>query len=143
MDEPQASDEFLEKRATIRLLRYWQSLRFSGIAPSMRELDPKRISVPWEDCFLIAVGDRPENLIFDHIGKRLSASPNEPSELLRHVTGEIGELVEKGAPILRDDRFTFADGRRVLYRSIMVLFTDIARRPRYALGSLNFRVLAA
>src|SRR5271166_3967616 len=65
-------DDASERRATVRLKRYWMSLRRVGIAPpAWRDFDPRLNPVPWEHCFIVTAGSTSGELLFDHIGRSL------------------------------------------------------------------------
>src|ERR1700732_160269 len=128
-DPPRMTDqkEAIDKRATVRLLRYWLSLRRVGVAPFFRDLDPRRNPVPWEQCFLVDAGPTGEDATFDHIGRALWVALDAPvavgavdpglPKFLRHLIADLGGALVTGEPVEKDGCESLANGDTVLYRS--------------------------
>jgi hypothetical protein len=152
---PDIPQDVLERRATIRLLRYWLSLRRFGIVPAMSDFDPHRNPVPWENCFLIATGETPAELAIEHIGTTLwaalelpapvSTRPADLPPLLRELVGDLDRVIDSGEPVERaePDPHRLPSGDMLLYRTILLPFVDHRRRPRYVLGAVTMRLAAA
>src|SRR5262245_42954551 len=86
-DDPRAG---IERRATVRLRRYWASLRRVGTMPLFRDFDPHRNPVPWETCFLARREGGAAAPIFDHIGSALWVALDRPAP----VVGSAARLPE-------------------------------------------------
>jgi hypothetical protein len=147
---PVAVQEGTERRATVRLLRYWLSLRRTGIAPLFRDFDPRRNPVPWENCFLICVDPADRAVTFEHIGRGLrigvppigvvaATAPELPS-FLAELIAERDYVLATGTPAERDGRHILRDGREFLFRSILLPFLDLHQHPCYALGAVTYRI---
>src|SRR5882724_1737611 len=103
--DPQAA---IERRATVRLQRYWMALRRVGIAPAFQDFDPRRNPVPWENCFLARVGQTNDPIAFEHVGPALwiavdHAVPDDPKsaglpDFLAELIGELGAALSTGQP---------------------------------------------
>jgi hypothetical protein len=147
------TEDVLERRATVRLTRYWSSLRNVGPAPSFRDFDPLRNPVPWENCFLVAHDPTAGDPVFDHIGVALW---NEVDHSLPRIEGgrkipfllsgigpDLEEAWNSGQPVEREGSHPVASGGDLLYRSVLLPFVIEKSDRRYVLGATTYRVFAA
>ena len=149
MSKTEGFEDASEKRGTVRLLRYWLALRRFGIAPAMRDFDPRRNPVPWENCFLITLAEPPGEAIFEHIGpalwhalERPPVVPSETAEMpdfLQLHLADFDRVIASGEPAEHGGPYALPSGRSLLFRSILLPFSDMNRRACYALGAVTMR----
>src|ERR1700739_3242385 len=92
--------EAQERRATARFVRYWASLRLSRGVPSLAHFDPRWSPVPWEDCFLAALGLSGE-ATFRPIGARLRLAhrPATSTDFAHPILDQASRLLGASDPV--------------------------------------------
>ena len=143
-------DPALERRRTVRLENYWLSLRWSANGPYFQDFRPERSPVPWPQLFLAHCAGRSDEIAFEHVGDDVAAvfrpvGTNLPErewllDAIRSHYGEIDVTLQNGTPARCAGSLTRMDGATVLYRSLLLPFVDGARKPRYLLGAITYRV---
>ncbi len=137
----------LERRATQRLEHYWLSLRWAERGPFFQDFQPGRNPVPWENCLLATIAENGA-LAFDHVGRTIIAlfgrGPSVAAPTLAEIAaerfGDFREALSSGRPLHREDEVVRADGTGVLYRSVLLPFVDLRRRPTYVLAAVSYRL---
>jgi hypothetical protein len=135
-----------DRRATVRLMYYWLSLRRIGDLPAFADFDPRRNPVRWEICFLMrAVQEAPP--VFEHIGSDIEPqTPGGPSPAHTLLTTALEgmETVRRTTlPYRRDGSLAHPGRQAVRYRSILLPFADLDGQLRYVLGAVSHCLDAA
>jgi hypothetical protein len=130
--------EALERRATVRFVRYWASLRRSGGVPSLVHFSPRWCPVPWEDCFLSEL-DPAGDVTFRHIGARLRFAhrPATSADFVRSIFDEASRLIGASDPVEGEGEYGLCDGTSLLYRFAAMPFTDESGRVEAILGAVT------
>jgi hypothetical protein len=146
LGEP-ATSRNVERRATIRLVSYWLSLRRTAAGPWLADLKPERNPIPWDRCSLAFV-DPSGQIAWEHFGAEYARvfamvaadMPVSDSAGGRFATmfGRVADALASSRPSNRDGRYERADGRDVLYRSVMLPFIDGGGRPAYVLTAFSY-----
>ena len=141
-----------ERRATVRLMYYWLSLRRVGNLPAFADFDPRRNPVRWDICFLIhlTAGRDP---VFEHIGDDLDELTGSDdagrSPAIVAPDSPLGLALEGLETVWRSRLPYRRDGNRacgqgvVRYRSILLPFADQIGDLRYVLGAVSHCIEAA
>lgn len=147
LHEKEAQD-LLEKRATVRLFRYWMSLRRADTTPFFRDFDPRRNPVPWEQCCLMTLNPPDQAPIFDHIGGKLWTALDKPfpytvgaaplPALIVDLKPKIAETSCTGSPLESAGELALPAGGKVLYRSVLLPFLGSRQALRYVLGAITY-----
>lgn len=142
----------LERRATVRLVNYWLSLRRSDRGCFFQDFDPYRNPISWENCFLVRIEPPSIELEVEHIGGgtiaaffgRLPAPvPVSASDIIAARFGDPRSAVADGQLLKREGSLQRPDGCVVLYRSVLLPFTGAKDAASYVLGALTHRIEAA
>ena len=126
-----------ERRINMRLMGYWQALRGSSSQAPVERFDPAAISDLWTHCFVIEPADDTKDASFRHIGEKIASESrvdtgaHKVSEvpdgtllgLAIRLTSEVQRI---NYPVVDSGEFQDSEGRRRLYRSILVPFCDKA-----------------
>jgi hypothetical protein len=131
----------LEQRATVRLQRYWQSLRRRDGVPWFSDFRPSRCPVTWDHCLLVSLGAQPEDFTVEHLGRALAAGPPGHPEFGAMLLRNLREVVERRSALLGEGRLPIACGGAVLFRSILLPFLDLRGHLGYVLGSAGWRIV--
>lgn len=153
-----------DRRATVRLMYYWLSLRRIGTLPAFADFDPRRNPVRWEICFLLSLPpDR--DPVFEHVGEEVAPdglpngasnrAPNgawaadaarseatrrgahAPDGLLGLALDGLDSVRETALPYRRDGSAVRGHRLAVRYRSILLPFADLSGGLRYVLGAVS------
>mgnify|MGYP001028651307 CR=1 FL=1 len=139
-----------ERRATVRLVHYWQSLRRNSGLPAFIDFDPHRNPVPWDNCFLAScMASQPP--IFEHVGAGLvaldrqtsgtqSASSPEETPFMRHVARFISVVQRTEEVQHLEEGYRRTDGSTVLYRAVLLPFRGTREGWSYVLGAVTYRI---
>lgn len=145
--EPGARDEDQqERRATVRLVHYWSSLRRNHALPAFVDFDPHRNPVPWDNCLLAACRS-PREVVYEHVGAGLAAIDHDagtatPESLpfVREVTRLLPMVLRTGDVQHVADSYRRAPGGTVLYRAVLLPFRGTREEWSYVLGAATFRI---
>ena len=62
----------MERRLTLRLVKYWENLRAERAMPTLTEIKPKELSEIWQDCFILKIKAEGESrLNYSYIGANI------------------------------------------------------------------------
>lgn len=139
-----------ERRMVHRLLRLWRQAQPEGALPSLEAVYDQGLDDIVPDSFVLRVpegGGEPE---FGRIGesfatvgagltgKPVSAAP--AGTLLAVACGFHADVRKRKVPITMGDSFVDAEGRTVLYRSIILPTSADGRAVNYLLCAANSKV---
>ena len=137
-----------ERRLNIRLLNYWQSLRGDRTYPSMGDFSFDAVTEFKPHAFIIEFEDSTGDAVFQFIGASLADDcgkdlMNKPvSEAPRHtlltqVTDHYLQVLANQAPIAFEAEFENAASDEILYRSIMLPFSEDGEKIDAIVGAIN------
>ncbi len=140
-----------ERRINMRLMGYWQNLRGSDAHVPVERFDPSAISDLWSYCFVIEPADDAGESSFRHIGDRIAAESMVDTETrkvsdipgntpLGIASSLASEVLRINYPIVDSGEFQDNEGRRRLYRSILVPFSDSAGAVTLLVGGARCTV---
>lgn len=140
-----------ERRINMRLMGYWQTLRGSGTHVPVEQFDPAAISDLWTHCFVIEPADNAKEASFRHIGDKIASDSKVDTDarkmsdvpdntLLGLATRLTSEVLRINYPVVDSGEFEDSDGRRRLYRSILVPFSDKAGAVALLVGAARCTV---
>lgn len=141
-----------ERRLNMRLMSYWLDLRSNGPEALAERFDPDAVAELWPHCFTVIPADTPDDMKFDHIGATIAAgsgltaqamaTSEVPSEtLLGHALRLTAEVIKVNYPIVDSGEFTDPQGRRCLYRSILLPLHNDRGEISLLVGGARSRVL--
>lgn len=140
-----------ERRINMRLMGYWQNLRGSDPHVPVERFDPAAISDLWSHCFVIEPANDEKEASFRHIGDKIASESqvgtearkvsdvpdNTPLGLASSLSSEVLRI---NYPVVDSGEFQDSDGRRRLYRSILVPFNDKAGAIALLVGAARCTV---
>jgi hypothetical protein len=140
-----------DRRATVRLLHYWLSLRRNHSQPAFVDFDPRRNPVPWDNC-LLASCRLPREVIYEHIGAGLvavdaeapSAAADTPESLgfVQKVMRLLPIVLRTGEVQQSADSYHRPGGGIVLFRAALLPFRGTGEAWSYVLGAATYRIEA-
>ncbi len=141
-----------ERRLNMRLMSHWLDLRGKGSGARAERFDPKALAEFWPHCFTIVHAERPDQARLDHLGEaiamesglapRVMAVSKVPSDtLLGHVLRLMDEVTKVKYPIVDSGEFTDFQGRRCLYRGILLPLCDDRGEISLVVGGARGRIL--
>lgn len=148
-DAPQG----MERRMVLRLLAQWRAWQGDDAFPSFAAVAPETISEMWGYCFVLDFLGHENDPVVRMIGESLSEYlPREiancrlsevpANTLLEHAASYYQEVLDRRVPISRGGEFRKYDGKKVLYRSIVLPMSDDGHRISGLLGAANCREVA-
>jgi hypothetical protein len=141
-----------ERRATVRLVRYWHSLRGSARGRFFQDFKPQRNPIPWENCFLVRIEPGTAQPHLEHLGRGIitaffagpTIAPRTSAEnITASLFGDPRSALADGALIKRDGSHRRVDGALVLYRAVLLPFVDGKGDGGYVLGAITCRIQEA
>lgn len=138
-----------ERRATVRLVNYWMSLRRGHAIPAFVDFDPHRNPISWDHCLLASCGG-PADVILEHVGTALAevdvdaaAVPGARPNLLgfvREIMTPLAQAIASGEPQHCGGPYRVGGSRRMLYRSVLLPFRSLDAARHYVLGAATYRI---
>lgn len=138
-----------EKRITFQLYNYWCGLTDNGNIPPLKALSPKDIAPYKNSMVLIDLRD-PDNeptlqvvgqlltegLDLDMSLKGISEIPRR--SLLSRITDHYMEVLGNRSPVSFDAEFNNRDKKKILYRGILLPFSDNGENINFILGAIRW-----
>ena len=143
-----------ERRMINRLAAYWEELRGDRHFPALTDIDHARLEEVRSTCFVLDVGTSVEQPVIRFVGETLSengsvaeAGDTVASVSKRSLLGRISEhyleCVANGAPVGIEAEFDDEEGETILYRGVVLPFSDDGETIDFVLGAINFKVRQA
>jgi hypothetical protein len=140
-----------ERRLNQRVFQYWQDHRPPGGFPAPADICAEALEEDWESCFILdARGDHgyPK---FDYLGRRLakfsgvflSGRTDWNRTVLDKATEQVAKTLSTKGPVLCDDELTLFDGRRLLFRSVLLPLSADGATITHLLGAANGKLVDA
>ncbi len=138
----------VERRLNMRLLKYWQGLRRESSYPSMGDFSFDAVTDFKPHAFIIELEDGTGDAVFRYVGASLAGDCGKDlmskpvSEVPRHtlltqVTDHYLQVLANQAPIAFEAEFENATGDDILYRSIMLPFSEDGETIDTIVGAIN------
>jgi hypothetical protein len=139
-----------ERRMINRIAAYWEEIRGDRQFPAMTDIDPARLEEVKSNCFVLDVSESVDEPVIRFVGEVLAengvvarAGESLASVPKRSLFGRISEhyleCVANGAPVGIEAEFDNEKGATVLYRGVVVPFSDDGQTIDFVLGAINFR----
>lgn len=134
-----------ERRLVGRFLAYWHHLCRGRPYPRLRDIDPEEISDDWRWAFLLDTASYQEFPNFKYLGPDiakysgvfLSGEDSFTSTLLDVATHKLARVFDEGCPLLMEDEVTRFDGKRLMFRAVLLPLSDDGKNINYVLGAAN------
>ena len=145
-EQPQS----MERRMVHRLLRHWRAAQWEDRMPSLEDVYKQRLGDIVPQSFVLRIGaDEP---VFGRIGEAytdvnaaelkgqpISAAPSD--SLLHHAAALSAQVLERKVPMTVGDSYVDRNGRRVLYRSIVLPTSDDGVTISFLLAAANSKIV--
>lgn len=139
-----------ERRMQVRAYNFWLGLAPQGELPAIEDLQPEQLDDLGPNSVLLDLTLGRENPSILFIGDRLAqacghgdeifAAGDVPSRsLLARITEHGLEVVANRAPVGFDAEFVDAEGRQILYRSILLPFSSNGRAIDFIFGVISWK----
>ncbi len=151
VEDNELPQDIAERRLNRRIYNYWAARRGSGCLPAPGEITPAELGEDWPFCFILDISAGFGFPKFDFLGAELakfsgvflSGRNDWMSTVLDKATGQVGKVVESGGPVFCDDELTLFDGRRLLFRSVLLPLSADAMTITHLLGAANGKLSSA
>ena len=137
---------FKDRRLTKRIQKTWKKTA-SGFLPSWRDIRSLDLGEDWENCFGVDLRLSDGFPYFIYLGDALchysnlylSGESYWEKSLLDIATGKMDEAALNRAPLSYGDVLRLEDGRRVLFRSVLLPLADNGVDVTHVFGAVNGR----
>lgn len=141
--------DFAERRLNQRVFSYWQTLRCEHELPSANDIDPSELGDDWDHCFILDLSADYGFPKFEYLGTSLakfsgvflSGHNDWTRTVLDAATDQVAKVVDSTGPVLCDDELTLFDGRRLLFRSVLLPLSVGGGRITHLLGAANGKLV--
>lgn len=138
-----------EKRITFQLYNYWFGLAEGGGIPSLKALSPEDIVDYKNNMVLIDLRDPDNEPTLQVVGQLLKEDLDEDlalkstsdiprRTLLSRITDHYMEVLGNKSPISFDAEFNNKDREKILYRGILLPFSDDGENINFILGAIRW-----
>ncbi len=139
-----------ERRMINRVASYWEEIRGERHFPAMTDIEPHRLDDIRSNCFVLDVSGSVEEPIVRFVGETLSeggkvARAGESLNtvpkrtLFGRVSDHFLECVAHGAPVGIEAEFDDDKGETIMYRGVLLPFSDDDASVDFVLGAINFK----
>jgi len=143
-DNSAQSIRFKDRRLTQRIQKTWKKTA-SGFLPSWCDIQSLDLGEDWENCFAVDLRLSDGFPYFIFLGDALchlsnlylSGESRWEMSLLDIATGKMDESALNRAPISYGDALRLQDGRRVLFRSVLLPLADNGVDVTHVFGAIN------
>jgi hypothetical protein len=140
-----------ERRMINRVATYWEELRGERHFPTMTDIEPPRLDDIKSNCFVLDVSKSVEEPIVRFVGDALSEDGKvvrageslntvPKRTLFGRVSDHFLECIANGAPVGIEAEFDTEDGDTVMYRGVLLPFSDDDTNVDFILGAINFKL---
>ena len=140
-----------ERRMINRVAAYWDELRGERHFPAMTDIESPRLDDIKSNCFVLDVSKSVEEPIIRFVGDALSengkvAKAGESLNtvpkrtLFGRVSDHFLECVANGAPVGIEAEFDDEAGETIMYRGVLLPFSDDGSSVDFVLGAINFKL---
>ncbi len=137
-----------ERRLVGRLLAYWHHLCRGRTYPRLKDIDPSEIGDDWRWAFLLDTARYHDFPNFKYLGPDiarysgvfLSGEDAFTTTLLDMATHNLERVFKEGCPLLMEEDVSLYDGKRLMYRAVLLPLSDDGSKINYVLGAANGRM---
>lgn len=134
-----------ERRLVGRMLAYWHHLCEGRTFPALVDVRPHEIGDDWRWSFVLDTTSYNDIPNFRYIGPEvakysgiyLSGNDSFTSTLLDLATHRLARVFSEGCPLLIEDDVTRYDGKRLLFRAVLLPLSDDGEKINFVLGAAN------
>jgi len=145
VEDNELPQDLAERRLNRRIYNYWDAKRAGVCFPQPGEILPEDIGEDWPYCFILDISGCFGFSKFDYLGKELakfsgvflSGRHDWTRTVLDKATEQVSKVVKNGGPVFCDDELTLFDGRRLLFRSVLLPLSADGRSITHLLGAAN------
>jgi hypothetical protein len=142
-----------ERRLTLRLFRYWQELRGMRNMPVETDIDPEELGEDWDHCFLLQSRDvaNIQDYNFTYLGSNImhayfDRELDEHNEFMvgpnaYRLSTHFDRVLETRAPVLDEGEFLTVQGRRVLFRQVLLPLGTEDKGIEAIFGGMNCKIV--
>lgn len=134
----------------LRLLSQWRDWCGDNKFPSFTEVDPEALEDIWSYSFVLDFLGFEDDPVVRMVGDDLAAylphpimncrlSETPAKSLIEHAAAYYREVLEREVPISRGGQFRKYDGKKVLFRSIILPMSDDGTTISGLFGAANCR----
>lgn len=130
----ESPNPFIERRMTMRLLRYWERIKGDRLFPSENDIDPDDPDIVdvWDGCFVIQVRDifNHQDYNYTYLGPAIiqaykagiSNDSEQPivSPNANKLQQHFHKVLETRAPIMQDGEFRNLKNTTIKYRQCLL-----------------------
>lgn len=142
----------IERRTSIILLQYWNELRDERMLPHEDEIDPERLSIIWDHCFVLQIRDikNVKDYNYTYLGPELVHAYEDGT--LDRFNGKMiapdanrlahlySQVIESKDPLLDEGEYKTPGGRIIRFRQAMMPFGKENGAVESILGGAWFKV---
>ncbi len=140
-----------EKRITLRLMGYWDSLHKDNLLPDIKKFNPHSIEEIWPYCFRVSLQPgKAKAYKYDYMGPPLARlygqdmtnltvdtrMSNFPGSVLH---GRLDEVTETKSPAKDENHMLTAEGKMVKYRACLIPFGNEKKGVTHIVAGLTCR----
>lgn len=134
-----------ERRLVGRLLAYWHHLCEGRSYPALVDVDPAQIGDDWRWSFILDTKSYSDIPNFSYIGPDiakysgiyLSGADSFTTTLLDLATHRLARVYSEGCPLLIEDDVVRFDGKRLMFRAVLLPLSDDGETINFVLGAAN------
>lgn len=142
-----------ERRLSTRLLRYWNEKRGQRAMPVENDLDPEELGADWGHCFLLQARDidNIQDYNFTYLGENImkayfDASLDAHNQFMVgpnafRLSTHFSKVVDSKAPVLDEGEFATMQGRRVLYRQVLLPLGQAQGVIEAIFGGMSYKII--
>jgi hypothetical protein len=143
--------DFAERRLNQRVFSHWEDKRPSDGFPSPGDIRAEELGDDWENCYILDAGGDHGYPKFDYLGRQLarfsgvflSGRKDWNQTVLDKATEQVSKVLRTRGPVLCDDELTLFDGRRLLFRSVLLPLSADGSSITHLLGAANGKLCEA
>ncbi len=137
-----------ERRLVGRLLAYWHHLCEGRDFPALVDIDPAQIGDDWRWSFILDTAAYREIPNFSYIGPDiakysgiyLSGQDSFTSTILDLATHRLSRVFAEGCPLLIEDDVVRFDGKRLMFRAVLLPLSDDGKTINFVMGAANAKL---
>ena len=151
VEDKELPQDLAERRLNRRIYNYWEVKRGGAGFPMPAEVKADELGEDWPFCFILDISASFGFPKFDFLGAELakfsgvflSGRNDWTSTVLDKATEQVGRVVESSGPVFCDDELTLFDGRRLLFRSVLLPLSADSMTITHLLGAANGKLASA
>jgi hypothetical protein len=142
-----------ERRLGLRLMRYWHEKRGLREMPVENDIDPEELGGDWDYCFLLQSRDvaNIQDYNFTYLGTKImkayfDKSIDEHNQFMvgpnaYRLSTHFTRALETRAPVLDEGGFETLQGRKILYRQVLLPLGVQGKPVEAIFGGMNYKVI--